>query len=493
MFMFGRVAPEVRESVTRHLKAEHGQGLPKRLMNPTGELKPPSTAPAARLETLVAAAPRHVPPRVDVYGFPLPEPPPAANCRRVKSFSDQGVPKEWEAKPRFSSNTELKAARRLEMRPHGSYDLDGDGFVSQRDYNIAKQFDARSKEPTSYGTSGRLTAQEQRAAIAEDMGRRAAELSAEEMTTSIRGTHVLSSLSREPELDAARRGPSMSTNVRDVTNMVQRSSRQAKDCMTLPLGPPPRAPGERLSTRGELRATRRDTDIQRAQQGYIKYMDEHPTPSYSLPAPQPLQPGRAATRSQLKASQREALAPSLSYDLDGDGSISQLDLRTARQYERSKETGLTPRERTEARHDLARQYGAKLAVASSPTKGQDGLHGSLARQHLELFESEPEGANAGTMLRQAGFYSRLAEMRSSALVNGCLAGSERPPDEMGMSRTAMMHTRRTEAQTANRGLDGRLTASTAMPQYTRPGAPGKNPLYKKFSRFDVAGARKLRG
>ena len=37
--------------------------------------------------------------------------------------------------------TELFAARKSEKAPHMSFDLDGDGYVGNRDYVIAKHFD----------------------------------------------------------------------------------------------------------------------------------------------------------------------------------------------------------------------------------------------------------------------------------------------------------------------------------------------------------------
>ena len=91
----------------------------------------------------------------------------------------------------------------------------------------------------------------------------------------------------------------------------------------------------------------------------------------------------------------------MSYDLDGDGAISQLDLRTARQYERSVAEGLTPRERSQAQVDLARQYQDRVDAAASQTGGQDGLHGSLARKHLEEFHRSPDAPDAGKPIRQA--------------------------------------------------------------------------------------------
>ena len=41
----------------------------------------------------------------------------------------------------MKTNTELQAARHAQKRPDISFDLDGDNFVGNRDYVIAKLFD----------------------------------------------------------------------------------------------------------------------------------------------------------------------------------------------------------------------------------------------------------------------------------------------------------------------------------------------------------------
>ena len=64
----------------------------------------------------------------------------------VSLFRLHGVtmPASWEAAPRFSTRSELRRKRAADMLPHPSFDIDGDKFVGQLDYAIAKRHDADS-------------------------------------------------------------------------------------------------------------------------------------------------------------------------------------------------------------------------------------------------------------------------------------------------------------------------------------------------------------
>ena len=106
--------------MARHLKAEHAQGVPSRLMQPVGG-RPPSQprvpihlmvphstntpgsgassssssrqptpgAGESVLQSRVRAAPTHVVPRYDVYGFALQQPPPGVAARQLRTV-DRG-------------------------------------------------------------------------------------------------------------------------------------------------------------------------------------------------------------------------------------------------------------------------------------------------------------------------------------------------------------------------------------------------------------------
>ena len=51
------------------------------------------------------------------------------------------IPTDWTKLVRFSTRTELLEQRKKEKLPDLSFDLDGDGIVSGKDYCIAKRFD----------------------------------------------------------------------------------------------------------------------------------------------------------------------------------------------------------------------------------------------------------------------------------------------------------------------------------------------------------------
>lgn len=55
------------------------------------------------------------------------------------------VPNHWDRDPAFHSRSELQKSRPNGIRPHISYDLDGDGFVSQKDYKVSSTIDNEKK------------------------------------------------------------------------------------------------------------------------------------------------------------------------------------------------------------------------------------------------------------------------------------------------------------------------------------------------------------
>jgi hypothetical protein len=47
----------------------------------------------------------------------------------------------WRAQPRYKTVTEMKEARRQAMKPHPTFDVDGDGVVSSTDFYLSNRFD----------------------------------------------------------------------------------------------------------------------------------------------------------------------------------------------------------------------------------------------------------------------------------------------------------------------------------------------------------------
>ena len=109
--------------MARHLNAEHAQGVPSRLMQPAGGRPPsqprvpihlmmphstnvPGSGASSRqptpgasnsvLQSRTHAAPTHVVPRYDVYGFALKEPPSGDAARQLRTMNrGPEVPEHW--------------------------------------------------------------------------------------------------------------------------------------------------------------------------------------------------------------------------------------------------------------------------------------------------------------------------------------------------------------------------------------------------------------
>jgi hypothetical protein len=70
------------------------------------------------------------------------------------------VPERWTRQPTHSVVADLRKSRKADALPDRSFDVDGDGVVSQLDYFYAKQFDVdgdgRLNTPVSgWGVRGR--------------------------------------------------------------------------------------------------------------------------------------------------------------------------------------------------------------------------------------------------------------------------------------------------------------------------------------------------
>lgn len=87
----------------------------------------------------------HIPPRLDHKGLNVDNTnkPFGSNGMNVVSNTVK-IPDWWKKNEKSNMNvsrTDMMASRRRSFIPDKSYDLDGDGFVSNRDYVLSKLFD----------------------------------------------------------------------------------------------------------------------------------------------------------------------------------------------------------------------------------------------------------------------------------------------------------------------------------------------------------------
>ena len=92
------------------------------------------------LQSMRNRCPGHSAPVLDHHGFEKKVHPTVA-MTRIDRLSNVQMPGNWETPQRFATRTELRSKRAESMRPHASYDVDGDGFVGQTDYAISKKHD----------------------------------------------------------------------------------------------------------------------------------------------------------------------------------------------------------------------------------------------------------------------------------------------------------------------------------------------------------------
>merc|ERR1712113_1057492 len=84
-------------------------------------------------------------------------------------------------------------ARRDAQRPHGSFDLDGDGVVSQEDFYASTKWDTQK--------DGQLTNSERLEAIRESSTRLASQLTKREIGGNATASSLMRSLRGPPQLD----------------------------------------------------------------------------------------------------------------------------------------------------------------------------------------------------------------------------------------------------------------------------------------------------
>ena len=195
--------------------------------------------------------------------------------KRIDKLQEVEMPPQWTASPRFSTRTELRQNHRDRLRPSMTYDCDGDGFVGQKDFQIAKKHDL--------GAEGMLSGGQRDSAIAETCYRMGSALHDDEIGGNAKARRVLTSLREKPELsDDTVREQRMRVGQMCVSTLKNKSSHQLKECMTFPEAhvPEPGAPVYTY-TRTMLLAQRRVEREQTEKDNHKRYMATtifHPEP-----------------------------------------------------------------------------------------------------------------------------------------------------------------------------------------------------------------------
>lgn len=178
------------------------------------------------LNTLRDAAPGHIPPVTDHSGFEIKVHKPLA-VRGLDCLYGVQMPASWERPARFGTRTELLRERAAAMRPHASYDVDGDGFVGQLDMAVAKKHDL--------GSGGQLTGGQRDSAIADHCAQVGSKLHDDEIGGNARARRIFTSLRESPELhDTACRQQRLRQANMAVASLRMKSSHQLKSCLRFP-------------------------------------------------------------------------------------------------------------------------------------------------------------------------------------------------------------------------------------------------------------------
>ena len=94
---------------------------------------------ASDLAELRSKVPGHVPAVLDHNGFEKRFQNKVRENLRADRLHGVQLPSDWQHSPRFATRFALRETRAAGMRPHATFDIDGDGFVGQQDYAIAKK------------------------------------------------------------------------------------------------------------------------------------------------------------------------------------------------------------------------------------------------------------------------------------------------------------------------------------------------------------------
>ena len=180
------------------------------------------------LATLRKAVPGHIPPVRDHCGFELTVHPLAA-AEEIDKLDNVRIPPDWTRPVVYPTRSSMHADRRAAVRPDPSYDVDGDGFVSQDDYRIAKAHDV--------SLTGTLTKAERDKAITDRSHYMGTRLHDDEIGGNARARRLMSSLRGELDGGQGHLTDRYMLNRRmkhadvSIRSLKQRSSHQLKDCL----------------------------------------------------------------------------------------------------------------------------------------------------------------------------------------------------------------------------------------------------------------------
>lgn len=217
------------------------------------------------LASLRSKNPGHIPPVLDHNGFELKVHHVIEN-QRINKLHDVMLPPQWTAPSRFSTRSALRQHQKEQLRPSLTYDCDGDGFVGQNDYSIARKHDLASE--------GVLTGGQRASAIAEACYKVGSSLQDDEIGGNARARRILTSLRDQPELnDAVRREQRLRVAGMEVASLKMKSSHQLKECLRFPSNPAPQEYDGPVYTRTMLLARRRvekEADEQRGHENFLR-------------------------------------------------------------------------------------------------------------------------------------------------------------------------------------------------------------------------------
>jgi len=219
--------------------------------------------------------PGHVPPIRDHNGFELAVHKGLAD-RSLDSLHYVPVPSSWSSPVPYGSRTELREARRREMMPHPSFDVDGDGFVSQQDYRTAKRFDMSGE--------GILLAGHRKSAIAETCHTMGSRLHDNEIGANARCRQLMTSLREDPQFeDVTKLGTRLRLASTMARSLKMKSSQQLQGCLAFPEPRQVAPSGDEAPppyTRTMLLQRRREERVQAEQKSQLDFLSTFGPRSY---------------------------------------------------------------------------------------------------------------------------------------------------------------------------------------------------------------------